>query len=192
MGSTRLWTRVWPQGLAGRFALLLVGALVAVNLVAVALLSSERQRLGREINESREIRRLVSLAPLMQAVPAAERERIAGLASDRFARVSVGPEPWVGAGETDAPSSAVARQALAELGSEPSELRVEVGDRSGRRGADRQRSGRGEDIALSMLLEGSGALGGQWLNIAARSSGRRLAAITGRSCWCFPCRSRPC
>ena len=39
--------RLWPGGLAGRFALLLAAALVAANLVALALMSSERQRIGR-------------------------------------------------------------------------------------------------------------------------------------------------
>jgi hypothetical protein len=63
---SRGW-RVVPDGLAGRFALLLAGALLAVNLVAVALLTSERERLGRELSEGRAIERLALIVPLIEA-----------------------------------------------------------------------------------------------------------------------------
>jgi hypothetical protein len=147
------WVRFWPQGLAGRFALLLVGALVAVNLVAAALLSSDPQRLGRELHERRAIDRLLSLVPLMEAVPPSERDRIAGLASDRFARISVGGRPIIDETEMDDGSTALARQMLAALGSGPDDLRVGivVGPRHGEAGEE-QGPPRGGQIALSIPL----------------------------------------
>jgi signal transduction histidine kinase len=170
--GTPRWARLWPQGLAGRFALLLVAALVVVSLVSIALLSSERQRLGRDFHEGREIDRLVSLVPLIEAVPRFERERIAGLASDRFTRVSVGPKPTVAAEDNDVRSAALARQILTELGSDPGELRVAVRHGSRRAEADDRRRP-GEGIALSIRLADPGVADvsrEQWLNIAARAS----------------------
>lgn len=161
------WFRLIPEGLAGRFALLLLTALLAVNLVALALLSSERQRIGREISESRELHRLVSVVPLIEAVPPAERERIARLASDRFARISLGPEPLVGTEQADVGLGGQAGRMLAEFGLEPDELRLAILNRSGQDVA----GWRGHaDLALSVLLpEAPEATLDRWLNVAARS-----------------------
>lgn len=154
--------RLWPGGLAGRFALLLAAALVAANLVALALMSSERQRIGREMIEGREIERLAELAPAIEAAAPADRSRIARAASGRFARVSVGPEPAVAdPGAGDARSVALARRLAAELDPAPAELRVAIGEARGPRG--------GEAIAVSIRLATAEGAPPEWLNVAARA-----------------------
>ncbi len=149
--------RLVPDGLAGRFALLLATALIIVNLVAAALLSSEQQRFGREIGEGRVIERLALIVPLIDAAPPAERARIARLAEDRFARVTLGSAPIVGPGESDERATAQLGAALAALGSDPAELRARItsGGREGR-------------VLLSVRLSGPGET---WLNARTRPLG---------------------
>jgi signal transduction histidine kinase len=149
-----------PDGLAGRFALLLAGALVAVNLVAAALVSSERQRFGREVGAGRAIERLALIVPLVEAAAPADRARIAELAEDRFARVELGPGPIVDGDEIDGRATARLRETLAALGSEPADVRAGMlGDRpQGKPG--------GERLGLSVLLRP--APEPEWLNILAR------------------------
>jgi signal transduction histidine kinase len=161
--------RLLPDGLAGRFALLLVAAIVAVNLVALGLLSSERQRFGRELGEGRVVERLALIVPMIEAASLEDRARIARLAGDRFARVSLGPEPIVAAAAADARATAQLRESLADLGSDPGEVRAATG---GGRGARRGRPGEGERFALSVLLAPAAGQGGApaWLNIVARPS----------------------
>ncbi len=162
--------RLLPDGLAGRFALLLASALVAVNLVALGLVSSERQRFGRELDEGRAIERLALIVPLIEAAPAAERDRIAALAEDRFARVGLDADPIVAADAADARASAQLRQTLATLGSAPAEARAAVqrGPIPGRR-PDGGRPREGRRVALSVRIAGeAGAT--EWLNILGRPS----------------------
>lgn len=149
--------RLVPDGLAGRFALLLVAALIIVNLVAAALLSSERQRFGREIGEGRTIERLALIVPLVAAAPPPERARIADLAGDRFARVTLGSDPLVGPDESDERATAQLAATLAALGAEPAELRARItsGGRDGR-------------VLLSVRLGGPGET---WLNVRTRPLG---------------------
>jgi signal transduction histidine kinase len=160
------WTRAIPDGLAARFALLLAGALVAVNLVAVALLSSERQRLGRALSEGRAIERLALIVPLIEAAPPEDRARIAELAEDRFARVEIEAAPIVGLGEADARATALLRQTLAALGSGATEVRA--GALSTQRG-ERDRPPV-ERLALSVAIPAADGDAPAWLNIVARPS----------------------
>jgi signal transduction histidine kinase len=157
------WRRLLPDGLAARFALLLVAALVAVNLVAVALVSTERQRYGRELGEGRAIERLALIVPLIEAAAPADRARIGELAEDRFARVRLDPDPIVAAAETDPRATALLREALEALGSGAAEVRAAMRATPGRGRDD------GERLALSVLLAGP-ADPPQWLNILARPS----------------------
>ena len=152
-----LLRRLVPDGLAGRFALLLAAALIVVNLVAATLLSSERRRFGHEIGEARAIERLALIVPLIDAASPADRGRVADLAQDRFARVEIGPEPIVGPGETEMLATTQLRAALSALGSEPPELRARTGDGE-----------RGDRVLLSVRLDGPGQT---WLNVRARPLG---------------------
>ncbi|MCP1168490.1 hypothetical protein NHG85_08120, partial [Limimaricola sp. ASW11-118] len=78
------WGRLLPTGLAGRFALLLAVALVAANLVALGLLSFERDRLDREAGAAREVERVVALVPAMEALSPPRRAALARDASTRL------------------------------------------------------------------------------------------------------------
>jgi signal transduction histidine kinase len=162
------WSHAVPDGLAARFALLLAGALVAINLVAVALLSSERQRLGRALSEGRAIERLALIVPLIEAAAPEDRARIAELAEDRFARVELEAEPIVGAGETDARATLLLRQTLAALGSGATEVRAAAlsAPRGGRDGPPAER------LALSVEIAPADGRAPAWLNIVARPSRR--------------------
>ena len=60
--------RLLPDSLTWRFALLLAAALIAANVVAGVLLSTQRQRLDDAAREAREIERITSLVPALEAV----------------------------------------------------------------------------------------------------------------------------
>ena len=154
--------RPWPDGLAGRFALLLTAALVAANLVALALLSAERDRLGRAARVEREVERAASLVPALEAVAPERRGEIAGRASTRLTRVSVGPRPRLEATGDGPRSRALAADLAAALPGR--EVRAAVLARRG--------PGRGDGVgavAASIALEVG--LGGpeQWLDVVARA-----------------------
>ncbi|NJM84202.1 MAG: hypothetical protein HC844_18720, partial [Tabrizicola sp.] len=106
--------RLLPDGLAGRFALLLAVALVAANLIALVLLSVERMRLDRAGVIEREIERIISLVPAIEAADPDRRDTVARDASTRFSRVSVDAEPAV-EGDQTAPRSAALTRDLAEV-----------------------------------------------------------------------------
>jgi signal transduction histidine kinase len=150
--------RLLPDGLAGRFALLLTAALVAANLVAAGLLSLERVRLDRAAREARETERLLSLVPVIEAVEPAARRAIARDASTRFTRVSVDPAPLVEDVPRAPRSRALARDLSEALPGR--DLRAAVLARRDEGGRAR------ETIAVSIRL-GDGEPG-QWLNLVAR------------------------
>lgn len=62
-----------PDGLMGRFALLLTLALLAANAVALALIATERDRLGRLAREEGQVARVLALVPLLDGASPAER-----------------------------------------------------------------------------------------------------------------------
>lgn len=163
-------SRYLPSSLAGQFVLLLGIALVAANLVALGLLSFERDRLDRAAREGREIERIVSLVPAIEAADPARRKAIAREASTRFSRVSVEPDPIVKDIHT-APRSRGLTQRLSE------ELpdRIVRGAIFVRGAAERpDRRERGETIAVSVLLAAPETAGTppQWLNVVARGDRR--------------------
>lgn len=171
---TRLRKFLVPDGLAGRFALLLACALVAANLVALVLLSSERQRIDRASEAEREVERIVALVPAMEAVDPALRRTIARDASTRFAEVTVEAEPLTDSTQTDARSKAIAGQLSAALGNR--EVRVAIFARpddrdrgDGTSGPDARRLPKGdrEVMAISVALRQAGATATPpvWLNV---------------------------
>ncbi|MEM7644376.1 MAG: ATP-binding protein [Pseudomonadota bacterium] len=156
-----LLRRLLPDGLAGRFALLLSASLIAANLLALAVLSFERGRLDRAAVAAREGERIASLVPALEAAAPTARPSIARAASTRSSRVTIDPEPLV-AIQPDAPrSSALARDLTEALG--PRDIRAAIrvrGEREGR--------GSGETVTASVRLAVAEGGQPQWLNVRSR------------------------
>ena len=142
--------RLAPDGLAARFAVLLVLALLAAYAIALAVLSSERDRLDRAALQGREIERVVALVPALDGAPPAERRRIVRAASRRGAQIDIGPEPLVADPMQGARAGTVAARLSEALGGR--EVRVALGGPRGR-------------LALSAGLEDPPA----WLNATLRA-----------------------
>ena len=104
-----IWRRLIPDGLAGRFALLLATAVVVANLVALGVLVFERARLGSAAIAEREVERAVSLVPAIEAAPVEARDDIARSASTRSSRLSIDPAPIVETRPTAPRSAALTR-----------------------------------------------------------------------------------
>lgn len=150
------------DGLAVRFSVLLTVALIAANLVAAALLYADRARQDSATLIEREVERIASLVPAIEAAPPGQRTEAAQEASTRFSRVSVDPAPFVEEMPTAPRSAALTRELGDVLGDREVRAAIMVRDR----GEDR----RGETVALSILLRGDGAL--QWLNAVSRGDRR--------------------
>ncbi|WP_056033772.1 ATP-binding protein [Loktanella sp. 3ANDIMAR09] len=152
--------RLFPEGLAGRFMLLLAAALIAANVAALILLSVDRVQGDRAALAQREIERVVSLVPAIEAVAAAERMRIAAEASTRFSRVTVTADALVGPAAGGLPRVQRLVQSLGDVlpGREVRASLIPA------RGEDRGRL-RIEALAISIQLRGPV---GQWLNVATR------------------------
>lgn len=163
--------RRFSDGLAARFALLLICALVAANLVALAVLSSERVRLGREARADREIERIVGLVPALEAVSPAQRRTIARDASTRVARVTVGPDPLLKKNEDDSRSRALAARLAGALGERAIRVAIRRPEHS-RHAPDDSVDGAApqtltrerEIIAISIGLHGSS----DWLSVTTK------------------------
>ena len=87
--------RVMPKSLAGRFALLLVAALVFANCVALGMLNSEAARFQREMRRGIQVERVASLVPVLRSLPPAQRDDVARAASSPLALLTVDPSPLV-------------------------------------------------------------------------------------------------
>ncbi len=166
-------TRLLPDGLAGRFALLLATALVAANLVALAVMSYERQRLDREALQSREVERIVSLVPAIEEAAPARRRLIAQRSSTRFSRVTVDRAPVVEQTPAAPRSLALARRLTEALPER--DLRAAIRVRP--RGPDTR--GLSQTIAISIALDMGGALAPQWLNMVTRGTRAGPRGIAG-------------
>lgn len=151
---------ILPDGVAGRFALLLTAALVVANLIALALLSLERGRLDRAAQIEREVERIVSLVPAIEAAEPALRRTIAHEASTRFSRVSVEREPLVAEAQSAPRSAALTRNLADALDGRMVRAAVMV-----RR--DRDDEYRRQSIAISIRLAASDGRA-QWLNVLSR------------------------
>ncbi|NND43389.1 MAG: HAMP domain-containing protein [Silicimonas sp.] len=102
--------RVLPTGLTGQLILLLTVALLLANAVALVLLASERDRLGRAAREEGAVARILALAPLLDGIDREERVRRISAADQRGTRIEVASDPIV------PPNAAGSRaQALAAL-----------------------------------------------------------------------------
>ena len=176
----RFLARLVPDGLAARFALLLICALLAANLVALALVSSERDRLGRAARETREIERIVGLVPALEAVDPSLRRSIAGNASTRIARVAIDAAPAVDATSADRRSRALAARISESLGTRVVHAAiVEVTPLWQRHRREHSERRRQEAITVSIALETPEA--GDWLNVVTRGSRRGPRGNEGRA-----------
>jgi len=150
--------RLLPDGLAGRFALVLAAALIAANLAALSLFAVQRASLDRAALIDRELERIVSLVPLIEAAPPEQQALMARRASTRMSRLSVDPAPAVrgdaGAGRTDA----LLRDLATALPGR--ELRAAVS----RHGA----AHRGARVSIAIALQSGGRPNGVWLNATSR------------------------
>ena len=147
------------DGLAVRVALLLAAALIVANVVAAALLYVDRARQDSEGRIEREVERLVSLVPAIEAAPPARRAEIAREASTRVSRVTVDRRPIVEDDEMLRAGDLVheLREALPGR-----DVRAALLDREDDEDDDDHGRRRTEAIALSIRLSGDG--GPQWLN----------------------------
>ncbi|MEM9430102.1 MAG: ATP-binding protein [Pseudomonadota bacterium] len=150
----------WLDGLAGRFSLLLAATLLVANGAAFAVLTFDRVRLDRAALVEREVERVVSLLPAVEAAAEARRSRVARAASTRFSRVSVDREPTV-ADVPSAPRSAALTRTLSAF-FEGRDVRAAI------LVSDRGRWGARETVAVSVAL-GDGA---GWLNVVSRGERR--------------------
>ncbi|MGX9847436.1 ATP-binding protein [Limimaricola litoreus] len=159
------WGRLLPTGLAGRFALLLAVALVAANLVALGLLSFERDRLDREAGAAREVERVVALVPAMEALSPPRRAALARDASTRLARIAVDPQPRVAHPAPLTESRARALEARLRAALDEREVRVAPHDlRPGARGVPAAGRAGPSGLAISIALD---TVSGEpaWLNV---------------------------
>ncbi len=156
--------RFLPDGIAGRFALLLTVSLVSANLLALAVLSYERTRLDRAALIAREQERIVSLVPALEAAVPQARPGLANSASTRSSRVTVDPTPFVRA-QLDTQRARALAEALTEaLGGRDVRTAIRVQP-------DDDKGGRRVAVAASVRLVVAEDGEAQWLNI--RSRGKR-------------------
>ncbi|MFD2740077.1 ATP-binding protein [Sulfitobacter aestuarii] len=168
--------RLLPDGLAGRFALLLICALIAANLVALVLLGFERGRLDRAAKREREIERVVSLVPAIEAAQPQRRGAIAREASTRFSRLSVDPQPLV----AEAPESRRSRLLRRELGEALVGREVRAAILRAGHGGHHGRQGQREVIVVSIRLSAPDAGPQQWLNARSRGGRAPPRGLPGR------------
>lgn len=79
--------RLWPEGIAGRLALLLLAGIGAIALVAGLLLQDERGERRTESFARTLSVRVVAMVEALEVVPVAERRRLSTALSDRRVRV---------------------------------------------------------------------------------------------------------
>ena len=163
--------RLAPDGLAGRFALLLAAALVAANLAALVLLGVDRDRELRLAPRGADLERVAALAVALGAVPPEGRQATARALSSPPLRLSVDAAPALPAMGGDAAGVEAALGAMLgeALGAAaPEEVRAALVARDG--GPHDGRAG----LAVSVPLPEGG-----WLNALRpppriRGSGPRL------------------
>jgi signal transduction histidine kinase len=136
--------RLFPRSLGGQMALLLGIALLVAQIVNLALILNERQKLSLAQSQEPAITRFVGLAAdIRQAAPEFHGAMLAD-ASHRGARFTVDKDSRIAEGERHAAIEARLARELAESGIQAKEVRAALGsppdrgDRQGRASSDRQ------------------------------------------------------
>ena len=151
-----------PDSLAARLSLVLAVALVAANLVALAMISFERERIGREARLMSDLGRLVTAAQTLEALPPARRADASRRFDRRGERLRLSRRPSVGATTRDRASERLAERIADEFG-DSRDVRVALHRRPWRTARGERRAGGG--VRLSIELRTDDAPGrGQWLN----------------------------
>ena len=165
--------RLVPDGLAMRFALLLVAALIAANMVALAVFSVERDRLDRSAIINREIERIITLVPIMEATNPQQRRNIAREASTRNSRISIDPTPLAQERELSTRWTGLREQLREALPDH--DVKIGWASRQGENGL----AGFGISVALKPL----DAARHQWLNVVSRGDRRGPPETNGTMLW---------
>ena len=92
-----------PSGLAARFSLLLIVALVGVNAIAAFLLAREGSGFDQAVRIQRDMGRLVALVTALEEVDSATGETILAQSNTGYTRFFVAPDPVSPAGVPSLP-----------------------------------------------------------------------------------------
>ncbi|MEM7694498.1 MAG: ATP-binding protein [Pseudomonadota bacterium] len=139
--------RFVPDTLGGRFAVVLVVALLAANSLALLVLGSERSRFVREAREADQIARFAAVADVLASVDPTLAADAARALSTRATRFSIAATPTPAADGTDPRAPALGHALRARLGR--AAFVAEAPRRHGRRA-----------ILAAVALDG-----GRWLNV---------------------------
>nr|WP_232372499.1 ATP-binding protein [Acuticoccus mangrovi] len=168
--------RFLPQSLMGQFALLLAGAIIVANLVAILLLNAERVRMVREARRGAQVERVAALASALSEVPPEQRDKIADAVDTPWLRVSVDDTPAVTTPGRDRFARRVTAMFEDALGEGDVGVRVslvgEDDDAGDPRHEGRRRDRRGPpDRHGPRLIASLPLSGGEWLNVRPQPPG---------------------
>lgn len=93
--------RLLPRSIFGRMVLVLLGGLVAAQLVSFAIHSEERGELMLQSSGMRSAQRIADVVRLLDSIAPAEREKIVAVVDSPALRVSLTRPPLTGNVETD-------------------------------------------------------------------------------------------
>lgn len=161
-----------PDALAARIVLLLAIAIVVANLVALVVLNFQQQLFDQQVSEEREIERIASLIPAMEAVDVQVRQVIARDASTRFARVSVEDAPLLNETASDSRSKFIAQGLAETLGRE--DVTVAIIDRPAHADAPDRPDNFRTDRVIAITIPLTARDGRpEWLNVVTSGASRR-------------------
>lgn len=144
--------RIVPDSMAGRFALLLIAALMIVNGTAALLLAREGTQFDHAVRIERDMGRLVALVATLEVVDARTGAGIALQSGTGYSRFAVSPRPIGG----DATPTLPALEADIARALPDHPVRVRAGDGAAQ-------DGRPQLLIVSVMLR-DGPYMGQWLN----------------------------
>lgn len=145
----------WPDGLAARFSLLLVAALLGVNLIAAILLGREGTAFDRAVRLQGDLHRLSALVTALELAEPETARSLPDRSSTGFTRFSLDAAPL------DLPGSARLPAHEAQLAVDLPGLDIQIRD-----GGTERVQGRAPLLLVSVRLE-RGAEAGRWLNALA-------------------------
>jgi len=171
--------RLLPDALATRIVFLLVIAIVVANLIALAVLTYQRQNFNQQAREEREIERIAALIPAMEAVDAQLRKVIARDASTRFARVRVEDAPLLTETATDSRSRYIASELVETL--DRKDVSVAIINRPLPPGASSRKGSFGTDQVIAITIPLTARAGQtEWLNVMTSGASPRAGRVDSK------------